>query len=385
MKRSIISVFDKTELTTGAHKRHIGLLKELKERGYTIYFFSPVNFLDQTDNYFEIPAHKEHIVPKSIQTWLNVKKKFKQVREALRDIDVILAFGFNHIYASLYLKRKLDLPLVFALRSNTYESRSIAFDKEEKGLLKKFFNQFKKHAYLILFKLVEMFVYRRADQIVVQNNEDSSRLVKVYRIEQDKVNIIPNNINFFDHDCSIRNTSSSLESVIFVGSLSKRKGIKYLLRAIRDLHNEGIDIQLNILGDGELRDDLQEFVKRYDLEEVVTLHGFLEDPLKYIASSDLVVLPSLSDSFPNTVLEALQLDTPVIGSNVGGIAEMLKYGSLLFPPEDSDSIRNKIKLLLDPSEYKKVKEKCMDRKRKFIFDWTGLFENQIEKTINNKN
>ena len=375
MKLSIISVYDKTEITTGAHKRHIGLLKELSKRSYPVHLFSPVTFLDSDERYYEISTPQESIIPKSIQTLLAVRRTYKSMNDRFPSRGVIIAFGFNHIYASLYLKRELGLPLVFVVRSNVYEYRKIKFERRENpdGV-----TAIKKYLYINLLKRIAGYVYQKADKLIVQNQEDFNHVISEYNLEKAKVEIIPNNINFFNSGSSgYRNTSTNLRSIVFVGSLSKRKGIMLLAEAVKELANENINIRLDILGNGYLEKELRSYVKTNDLESYITIHGYVSDPLEYIAEADLLVMPSLLDSFPNSVLEALSVGTPVIGSDVGGISEILKFDTLLFEPGSVESIKDKITTLMDYTEYLRAKRQCMERKEVFTFDWTKQFEEVI--------
>jgi glycosyltransferase involved in cell wall biosynthesis len=378
MKSTIISIYDKVDITTGAHKRHIGLLKELKERGYRILLFSPVDYLNHTENHFRISPYTESIIPKSLQTVFAVRKKYQSYKKRFKEADIILVFGFNHIYASLYLKKKLKIPLIFALRSNVYMYRKMRFKNSQNNNLTEAKDKIKGYFYLQLFKNIEKYVYKKSDKIVVQNKEDYTNLMNTYSVGCNKVDVIRNNVNFFKTDVSpVSNQSLILKNIIFVGTLSERKGIMLLVKAVNDLIKDGHEIELDILGDGHLYNHLQAYIRSGRLENNISMHGFVDNPLEYIAKSDLLIMPSLFDSFPNSVLEALSVKTPVIGSKVAGNIEILKYQSLLFEPDSVSSIKKKIVSLFDEEFYKKSIEQCKKRRNKLTFDWPGEFEKVI--------
>lgn len=384
MKPNIISVFDKCEIITGAHKRHLNLLTELQRRGYRVNLFSPYNLLGNEDNYFKIPPHSDGILPKSLQTVFSVRKSFKKQKSKLSASEVILVFGFNHIYPSIYLKKKLNIPLIFALRSNTFESRRLRFNKKaENGLIKKFYNKIKKYFYLKLFVLAELYVYKFADIIVVQNKEDKKNLNKKYKIIKEKIEVVPNNI-IQSKSNQYLNKSVGLKNIIFVGSLSERKGVTLLLESFKELIDEKINIQLKILGLGDLADFSRKFIERNNLTCFIHLCGYVDNVYKHIAEADLLVLPSFSDSFPNAILEALEVGTPAIGSNVGGIAEILSYDFLLFEVGSKEEFKNKIKMLVNPDQYKLCQKFCAKRRKEFIFDWPKKFEDLILKVVANE-
>ena len=91
-------------------------------------------------------------------------------------------------------------------------------------------------------------------------------------------------------------------------------------------------------------------------------------------------MPSLSEGRPNVVLEALGVGTPVIGSDVDGIAEVLSYKKLLFNLNDVDAMSDKIVDAVSSRENCQVYKKlCIGRREKFIFDWERRCIDEIER------
>jgi glycosyltransferase involved in cell wall biosynthesis len=99
-----------------------------------------------------------------------------------------------------------------------------------------------------------------------------------------------------------------------------------------------------------------------------------------MSAADLVVVPSLFDSYPNVILEAFHVGTPVVGSRVGGIPDMLRYPELLFPPADAQAIADRLVLLHDDAAaFKRVQTLCRQRRSYFDFDWAGEFETVLQQ------
>jgi glycosyltransferase involved in cell wall biosynthesis len=122
---------------------------------------------------------------------------------------------------------------------------------------------------------------------------------------------------------------------LFVGRLSEEKGIRVLLNAFRR-----IDEKLVIIGDGPLQSEVESVVK---VRSNILYLGFqpkaaIMDHLK--RTKALIVPSTWYEGFPLTILEALATGTPVIGSRLGGIAEIVtdKFNGLLFEPGDEDSL-----------------------------------------------
>jgi glycosyltransferase involved in cell wall biosynthesis len=118
------------------------------------------------------------------------------------------------------------------------------------------------------------------------------------------------------------------------------------------------------------------------VKNVVTFPGRVASPFPVIIDGDLLVVPSLFDSYPNTVLEALHVGTPVIGSRVGGIPDMLRFDELLFPPMNAEAIADRIERCVhEPAYYKRLRELCAERRVAFQFDWSEAWERAIRERL----
>ena len=114
----------------------------------------------------------------------------------------------------------------------------------------------------------------------------------------------------------------------------------------------------------------------------MTFHGRIDRPLSLVAGADLLVIPSLYDSFPNTVLEALYVGTPVIGSDAAGIRTMLRHEELLFPRGDATALADRLQTLIDdPEAFRRVCTLAADRRETFDFDWAERWEQAIAQLL----
>jgi glycosyltransferase involved in cell wall biosynthesis len=179
------------------------------------------------------------------------------------------------------------------------------------------------------------------------------------------------------------NTSTSLRRIAFIGPLGKRKGLDYLVEAIGMLAARGVtDLHFDILGPGQRHEEIARVLKDRGLAERVTVSGRIPDPFVKLAAVDLLVVPSLFDSYPNIVLEALHVGTPVIGSRVGGIPDQLVHDELLFPPMDADAIADRIeRCVREPAFYTRLRELCSQRRSAFEFDWAEAWEVVVRERL----
>jgi glycosyltransferase involved in cell wall biosynthesis len=113
---------------------------------------------------------------------------------------------------------------------------------------------------------------------------------------------------------------------VFLASLSRRKCPLLLLKSLHDLRRGGVDMQLDIIGDGPLRRAFEDEVARLNLRAAVAMHGHLSDPYPILARADVMVLPSLSEGVSRAALEALYLGVPCVLRAVDGNQEVVQRG-----------------------------------------------------------
>ncbi len=117
--------------------------------------------------------------------------------------------------------------------------------------------------------------------------------------------------------------------LLYVGRLEHVKGVDVLLKAMRTVVRQFPDVQLSIVGDGAVRAELEAFVKRHRLQKQIVFHGWLGPKAVSVqyAQTTAVVIPSIwPENLPTVCIEALAMGRPVIGSNSGGIPELIQDG-----------------------------------------------------------
>lgn len=170
--------------------------------------------------------------------------------------------------------------------------------------------------------------------------------------------------------------------ILGVGRLTPPKNFSLLIEAF-DIVNSRTDVRLVILGDGPLRGELEQLIVQLDLEDIVDLPGFVDNPYKYMARADVFVLSSEREGFGNVVVEALGCGTPVVSTDCqGGPPEILghgKYGRLV-PVGDPTGLADGICEML---EFPTERELLLERAEDFNIEVIGpqyekvLFENPM--------
>lgn len=148
---------------------------------------------------------------------------------------------------------------------------------------------------------------------------------------------------------------------LFVGRLSREKGVRTLLKAVK-----GLNVPVRLVGDGPLRAEFESFAVEQGIT-TATFEGYRggKELQSLFQNAAFLVFPSeWYENAPMTILEAYGYGKPVIGANIGGIPEMIVEGEtgLLFPPGDADALREKINLLWSqPSLVKEMGKNARQR------------------------
>ena len=164
--------------------------------------------------------------------------------------------------------------------------------------------------------------------------------------------------------------SYNIVDILYVGGLSKHKGVHILINAFKKLKQE--NIKLHIVGKGK---DEAEFKKMVGSDKRIIFHGFVPDEeLKRLyQKANVVVVPSIwYDNSPMVVYESFMNGTPVIGSRIGGIPELVEngYNGFLFEAGDVDELKERLEnLVKNPDELKRLEEGAFESVKKY--DMTG--------------
>jgi glycosyltransferase involved in cell wall biosynthesis len=114
--------------------------------------------------------------------------------------------------------------------------------------------------------------------------------------------------------------------LLFVGRLAQQKRVHDLLKAIDLLQHVQPDLRSLIVGEGPLRDHLEDTAHAYDLDSRLQFLGHRNDVPRLMAAADVVVLPSAYEGLPNVVLEAMRFGKPVVATAAPGTTEVVVDG-----------------------------------------------------------
>ena len=142
--------------------------------------------------------------------------------------------------------------------------------------------------------------------------------------------------------------------LVCVGRLSEQKGHFLLMQAAKKLVDKGITYKLVLVGDGELRSEVEAFIRQHGLESTIEITGWCSNAtvLSHIEASKALVLPSFAEGLPVAIMESLALGRPVITTYIAGIPELVKHeeNGWLIPAGDIDTLADAMESALKTSQ-----------------------------------
>lgn len=202
-----------------------------------------------------------------------------------------------------------------------------------------------------IFTSLMRWAYKKPYAIVAVSNGVANALASKINIDCNKITTIYNPI--FSEELIkqsqepvshpwVKDDSPPL--ILGIGRLSTPKDFETLIRAFQKVRAKK-NCHLVILGEGELRDNLEDLVKSLGLDNYVQLVGFVKNPYAWMSKANLFVLSSIREGFGNVLVEAMACGTPVVSTDCpSGPSEILEKGvwGELIPPGNSDLLAKAI-------------------------------------------
>lgn len=243
-----------------------------------------------------------------------------------------------------------------------------------------------------LLERLKLFVLSKSSAITVVSQAMRNK-VKRLGLSSDKVEVIPMGVElqrrFVPPD-----RKENRDSILFVGRLVKKKGLKYLINALPFILERHGATRLDIVGDGIERKNCEEQVKKLGLSEHVCFHGALRQELlpAFYNNADIVVFPSIiaddgdQEGFGLVLVEAMGCGCAVVITDLPAMQDIVIDGKTGFvvPQKTVSPLAEKIIFLLKNDA---VREKLGYNARKYVegkFDWEIIvqqYDNLIDKTI----
>ncbi|MCJ7448027.1 MAG: glycosyltransferase [Bacteroidales bacterium] len=199
-----------------------------------------------------------------------------------------------------------------------------------------------------LISIARKILYKFARGIIVQTHT-AARIV-AEKTGARNIAVVPNPVNAVDTDISVKKNQ-----IVTLGRLSREKGHFVLIRAFSKLPQK--EWTLHIVGDGPERTNLEKEVKSLGISERVIFYGHRKDFSKIMGESEIFVLPSFYEGFPNALIEAMSVPLACISSDcVAGPKDIIKEGvnGLLVEPDNVEALTSALNRLIDNPNLRKT-------------------------------
>lgn len=186
-----------------------------------------------------------------------------------------------------------------------------------------------------------------------------------------RIQVIPNGIN-----SDLYNPKEKENKILVVSRLLKRKGIQHVIEAMQGIR----DYQLVICGDGPYRYELEQKVKKMNLDNTVKFLGYVENEQlkREYETASIFILPSASENFPMVYLEAMASGCAVIASNDTGCPETVGDAGLFVQPGNVEGIHNTLSFLIQNDDLiKKLGVRGRNRVKN-EFNWNTITKQYIK-------
>lgn len=312
-------------------------------------------------NVIRINAGPTEFVPKE-KIYLYLNEFFMNTIRWIERNNKYYSLVHSHYWYSgsvaLKLKDHLEIPMVH----NCHSLGRVKYEVLNEN----------KPVYADMRLLEEELILKKANAIIASTPQEVKNILDLYNVTGENIELIRTGVDKrlfrpIDTEIAIKETRLNFKNIVlFVGRITKAKGLRILVKAIARVKNKfNEEMKLIVIGgdvsgimhsDEESREKkrLKRLIKKLNLEDdVIFLGPVKRERLPYFYSlADICVVPSLYESFGLVAVEAMSCGTPVIASKVGGLAHTVRdgYSGLHFLSGRSDHLAKAILKLITDSE-----------------------------------
>ena len=195
-----------------------------------------------------------------------------------------------------------------------------------------------------------------------------------YSLKPEKIIVMPNRINLKRFQEDTRHKIQDTKTILFVHWLSKRKGADKIVPIANQLSKIlNTKYKILIVGDGPYKEKLLKEIKENKLEKIIEVIGAVpnKDIVEYYAMADILILPSMEEGFPLTLLEAMVIGIPYVAFDVGAVREMSPEIAqrFLVKSGDIEKFAHKLEILLtDKKIYNQFKKQELEKVKEYSLE-----------------
>ena len=324
--KAMLKEFAKTDIqvdliTASSGKKH----KEINGK-IRLFFLN----IGKNEKNFLFQSSKE-LITYSVKSWRFAAKLIKQSISKKAKYDAIIAWsGVPAGFIAMTLSFIFRIPYIVLLRGADvpfYDKRWAKLDK-------------------FVFRFLSPYIWKNS--LLTIANSQSLRELAYKTSRKKKIDLIYNGIDL-ERYTNKSDIKISPKQIIAVGRLSKIKGFDLLIQAVAAIKTP---CQLVIAGDGPEKENLENLAKMLGIEKKVIFTGRLEKQqlIHFYQESSIFCMSSYNEGMSNAMLEAIACGLPVVTTQVGGAAELVKGNGVIVPCGDSFAIQEALETLLDNPE-----------------------------------
>lgn len=319
MTKDLKYLFITRTLTGGGAERFVSTFASyLADQGYDIHVLT---YETSSKDYPLSGNVKLHVMPFVEDSISGKFLRIRRMREALAEIDadVLIPFIDTVVVCTYLANLGQGKKFIYTVRNSPWHDDAGWFSKFMRNIIAK-----------------------RADAIMLQNREQEDFFPDTY---QNRIYIVPNPVAEKFQTCKKENYAGDLTRLSAVGRLHSQKNFPLLLSAVKAVSQGQRHIRLEIYGEGDLKQDLEDLIRQQGLSDVCCLMGRTADVEGVLRETDLFVLSSDYEGMPNALIEALAMGVPCISSDCRtGPGSLIRDGQtgLLFTTGSLASLKEKL-------------------------------------------
>jgi len=315
---------------------------------------------------------------RSVRSIINLYKIIKNEKP-----DLIHSHGITENIIMGIIGGMLKIPVLATYHTNPFDKYQFERSIEQK---------IKRYSYeLFYIDFLTKIASRNFTYITVISDELKKSFVQ-QGFKQSKIKVVYFGVDVGGNDIQFKLKRRGEKSILFVGRVSTEKGCGCLLRACKRIADRGKTFKLALIGHGRIS-YFSDMAIKLGIDGRVLFAGFRREFNDFLMGSDIFILPSRGEGLPISILEAMAYGLPIIGTNVGGISEVIEDGEngYLVPPNDEISladaidrmigIKSKERYIMGLKNKEKIKK--IYSTKKMVQHYLDIYEKSIYNTGSN--
>lgn len=199
-----------------------------------------------------------------------------------------------------------------------------------------------------------------------------------YKKIKSKSSILRNIVNQEQIKTKTKEFDSKNFDIIFLGRLTYLKNPERLIEIFKQIVNKRNKTTMAMVGDGELKEQIETLIKQEKLEKNITMFGFQSNPYPYLNNSKIMIMTSRFEGTPMCALEAMSLGIPIVSTPTDGLVQLIEQNKSGFLSDENVEISNKIIELLENQQ--KYQSMSKETQKKFLqFNDIKKYKEQLNK------